>query len=590
MARADWTSDETYIKRLQRRVEDLKQAVGLFERHRRSLELVEAEIANVQLGLADPRSKPDELVARLLREAFPHVSLRITPLRTAVPRPPEGIAVWDWRCELAGAVSELRWATQLLRQKGLFIRPDPKEPVQLLLDPDQQRGKLIFIGHHVRLLDFASRELPDENRGPDMYATRTDPLALKIRQLRSEVTRLCQRVADIQGFEGRVNSIRQYIALLRRLTDRSRDPFQAITPLLDLELIRLDTVKHLGDQVVLEGGAPSRSMLATARRWLRRQARRRGVKIRHEGLQLLFGPPPTAPLEVPDPSAGAPRCSLVAASARGVDVGLAAVQLAAVQGKRGAAVVLGPSRTVISGVVRKDVMCDSALWAVARGVKLAPVRSARDLLLVPDGQRPRAEKILTGAHRGRNRSPLALGLVSTSVGHALSLLRSRLPGVLNAPRPVIFDKHTLSLVGQAPARRWLRLLGAAHGLQLAGKGSALRLESTPPTKLFPVPDPPQPAPPTKLFPVPDPPQPVPPTTPTWGLGQLQLRLLVLGKGRDSFGVVSDGVGTPFVLKRGMLVGKNRSQVIRISRRGIVLLWSGGGVTARVTLSPGVSTR
>jgi len=561
---ADWGSDEIYVQRLQKRVEELRRAVALFERHRRSLELVEAEIANVQLGLADPRSKPDDLVRRLLRDAYPRVTIT---MKAARPRAPRGIAVWTWGCELKGAISELRWATQLLRQKGLFIQPAAREPVQLLPEPDQRRGKLVFIGHHIRLKEIVRRELPDEEPGADIFATRTDPLAVKIKQLRSEVGRLRKQVLDIQGFEARINSIRQYVDLLSRLAKSSRDPFQAITPLLDLELIRFRAIRHLGDRVVVEGEAPSPTALSAARSWLDRQSRRGPVRIRHEALRLLYKPPSTAQLPVPDsasPRKG-PRCTLIASGARSVD-------LARVAARQGAAVVLQGHRAddTISGATT-SLPCDHALAAAAHSMDLALVTSGPDVVALPRKHQARANALL-GKHP--RKGPLhAIDVVSMPLGQALSMLRDQVPGILEAPRATISSARPISLVGNAPVETWLRLVAATRGLQVTTGKDSVRLvpSGSPKTVLFPVPDAKPAAAPAPVL---------------AGLSQLRLRLLVLGRGNESLAVVSDPAGVPTIVKRGVLLGRNRSQVVRIDKKGLTLLWSGGGVTARLILPPG----
>jgi Tfp pilus assembly protein PilP len=73
---------------------------------------------------------------------------------------------------------------------------------------------------------------------------------------------------------------------------------------------------------------------------------------------------------------------------------------------------------------------------------------------------------------------------------------------------------------------------------------------------------------------------------TLGLAELRPSLFVLGRARRSFVVLTAPDGMVSTARRGALIGRNRSQVARIDRRGVRLLWSGGGVTARLLLPAG----
>lgn len=564
---ADWKADEAYVKRLERRLAELKASVALFERHRRELELVEAEIATVQLGLADPRGKPDELVRRLLREAYPRVSIRMEGLATKAP---EGIGVWTWRCHLTGATSELRWATQLLRQKGLFILPSAKEPVKLTLDPDQRRGSLIFVGHHVRLTEIHPKQAPKDHSAGDIFAKRTDPIAARVKLLRAQIARLRDQVTDIRGFEARVNSIKQYIGMLARLTKRASDPFQAITPVLDLELVRFGALEHRGDQVVIDGAALSPSARDAAQSWLRSLSQR-GLRYRADRLQLLYGAPTGVELSVPDTLEGSgPPCTLYAAAARAVDVGMVAAS-------RGAVVACG-AEGAATGRVR-DLPCERALLAMAHAARAALIRDGRDALLVP---LERAEKARQALRRSKARpggKHLALSQAAP-YGQALALLRSLLGwDSLEAPRASVSDPKPTWLVGKGTGRGWLRLLAAARGLEVAGRKRSPQLR--PPGR------------PSTTYPVPEPSRPAGGSTPTAAtqlpLSQLRLRLLVQDRAGHRLAVVTDAAGVPRVVRRGTFLGRNRSQVVRIDESGLTLLWSGGPVTARVVLPLGVES-
>jgi len=566
-ARGDWRSDEAYQRRLQKRVDELRQAVALFEQHRRALDLVEAEIASVQLGLADPKARPDRLVQRLLKQSYPSVRISMTARRT---RAPQGIGVWSWRCRLQGPVGELRWAAQLLRQKGLFIRPSPSEAVQLRLAPEPPHsGTLEFIGYHVRLKDYRPKSLPPEEKGSDSFANRSDPLAVRIRQLRAEVDRLRSKVADIQGFEARINAIKQYVSTLTRLTRQSVDPFQAITPLLDLELIRFDTIKHLGARVVVVGRSISPSALSAAQRWINTEEQRSG---NHYQLEVagLYARPPVGELSVPDSSGlGGPFCSLRAANARAVDVAVATA-------RRGAAVVLhrvGDRDSTISGRI-SNVPCRRALWAAVRGLRMRQTLLGHNVLLAPT-KRPTAA-LVAPRHPG---TPLTLRVIGMPLSRCLSLLRGKLAGsALEAPRAALKATTPVSLLGHGPISVWLGLLAAAAGLEPVQQPRTVRLvpRGNPGQQTLPVPDPPRS---DKREPA--------STLTRQPLSRIRVRLLVLSRApARSYAVVSDGDGEALVVRRGDMLGRNRSQVVRIDRQGLTLLWSGGKITARVALPLG----
>lgn len=571
-ATADWKSDEAYIKRLRARVKQLSKVFALFERHRRALELVEAEIANVQLGLADPLGKPDVLVKKLLKDAYPGVRITMTPRHTKAPH---GIGIWVWRCRIEGAMGELRWATQLLRQKGLFIVPNRSDPVQLLPERDQRRGALVFHGHHIRLKDLPVRMGKHEQIDDALLAKRTDPLAAEIRRLQAEVAQLRTRVAAV-GFEARLESIRMYIELLKGLTRRSIDPFRAITPLLDLELVRFDLIQHEGKRLVIRGATPSKSTRRAARRWLRRHFRRARLRYRIEALDLLYGNAAAVELLVPDDMGGkGPPCRLLTAGAGAVEVGLAASRRAMVVIHRG-----GKGVRRVSGRVKRQP-CERALGAAAAALGLALLREGRDVLLVPQDAATPARAALRRKPPPAGHRLLRLAMVNVPLGRALSRIACQLRGALEAPREAINGKTRVTLLGRAPVATWVRLLGAGSKLWLsahrgrlvlsrkAGGARGRRVPALPPGQV------------RSTFPR---------KAHTLGLALLRPSLFMLQRGRKTFVVLSAPDGSVSIVRRGTLVGRNRSQVARVDRRGVRLLWSGGGVTARLRLPPGEPRR
>jgi hypothetical protein len=566
---ADWTGDEAYIRKLQLQLTKLKTAVALFERHQRELELVEAEIANVQLGLADPRGEPVQLVRKVLGSAFPKIRISMTRIST---RAPTGVSVWRWRCVLKGAVEEIRWATQLLRQKGLFILPDAKEPVQLRLRANQRTGALSFIGHHIRLKESVTGTASEASSGADAYVNRTDHLANKIKQLRTEIAILRRKVEGIRGFEARITAIKQYLTRLRKLTRKAKDPFRAITPLLDLELVNFDTLSHQGRRVMIKGTALSASARRAAMRWLKRSPVK-GVKYVPERLVARANAGTHRQLELPKLDVGGGgRFVLVAQSARPVDIALAAA-------RNGAVVAVGRSSRVVSGRT-KQAPFYMALGAPASALGQALIRDGKHVLLLPRERNTKAINALNSGKRPRRGRKLSL-LRGVGYGEALTLVRS-FTSMLEAPRRAIDAVEPTLLAGRARPLTWLRLLGAAQGLQLVvdkrGKAAQLRPANGSKTESYPVPDP------TRTKNVEDPRRGT-----RHGLSTLRLRLLVLAGRRRSFAVVSAGDGLPLLVRRRAILGKNHSQVVKIDKRGLTLLWSGDGVTARIVLPSGPPT-
>jgi hypothetical protein len=556
--RADWRGDEAHIKRLERQLAELKAAVALFERHRRALELVEAEIANVQLGLADPRGKPVRLVRKVLARTFPKIKLK---MRRTPSRSPRGIGIWRWRCELAGAVEEIRWATQLLRQKGLFILPSPREPVRLVLEDDQRRGTLSFIGHHIRLKYKTPKLLPWTHSRGDALANRTDHLARKIRRLRREITVLRSKVADIQGFEARLKAIKQYLSHLRRLTNKSIDPFQAITPLLDLELIQFDSIVHRGALVLIRGSTPSPSTRVAVDQWLKSYPDKK-TSYRIDRMPLQYAEATKEAIQLPTTArrGRGPRYLIHAARARPVDLG-------ALSSVDGPTVVVGKNRAEISGRIVQAPLRD-LVAGMAKALDLALVRDGTSSLIVSRKRGDSAASALRASRhlKGRKRKRRRLRL-SSPLGATLSLLRRFI--AFKAPGTAIEATEPTFLIGRASPQRWIRLVGAGAGLRLDRVEGDLVLRTGSAGRHRPV------------------------IVPKGGrirettgmqrpLCLVRIRMLSLSR-RKSFAVVSADSGPPILVRRGTVLGRNRSQVVRIGPEGLTLLWSGGRITKRILL-------
>jgi hypothetical protein len=552
-AAADWASDEAYIKRLGQHLKDLQRIADLFLQERRSLELVEFKFAGLQLPLADPDASPEQIVRRVLQKSFPQVNVTMKRLQT---QSPPDVEIWKWRCTLVGAVEEIRWATQLLLRKGLFVRPGRDEPVTLELEPSQQRGKLAFIGHHIRLKQVPVPRLPEMPSGPDLLSSRTDPLTQEIRRLRGELAGLRRRVQDILSFEARVEAMRHVIKQLRALTQDGRDPFRAFTPLLDLELVRYEKLTHSGEEIAIVADAPSESARTAAERWFGKQ-RKRKLRYRVAALGPIYVGPVSKQLSVPgDAGAGGTLCALKLSGARPLDLGLAAAAHAVVS--------VGPERVEVSGVVERAPL-RRALEAAAATAQIAMLWDGDSLLFVPRKAAAEAKRLLAEGARGGGK-PVALRQPAAPVGEALSLLQRFSGEAITAPASL---SGAAGLVGRAGIGSWLRLLGAALGLRVtrdsgwqlrpaggrevalvapkaAGRGARATARELAPLAL------------------------------------VRPRLL-LTCGAKPRAIVAASGGAPLWVKRGMRLGRGRNTVTRVDERGVTVRWSDAGLTAMVLL-------
>ena len=558
-AAADWASDEAYIRGLDKHLKELRRIADLFLHERRSLELVEFKFASLQLALADPDASPEQIVRRVLNKSFPQVKVTMTRLQTS---PPPAVEIWKWRCTLAGAVEEIRWATQLLLRQGLFVVPAPGEPVTLELEPRQRRATLAFIGHHIRLKEMPVPKLPEMPTGPDTLSSRIDPLAQEIRRLRGELTGLRRRVQDILSFEARVEAMRHVIAHLRVLTKDGRDPFRAFTPLLDLELVRYEKLVHSGDEIVVDAAVPSESARQAAERWLKKQ-RQRKLRYRFATLRPMYGEPSAKQLALPEGSGGAegPVCSLRLSGAQPMDLGLASAARAVV--------VVGLDGVQVSGEVEKTSARRGLEAAAAGARELALLRDGDALLLLP-------RKALAKARRSLADAPRAGGRVVTlrrppgSLAEVLAALQRDGREPITAPAPILAGATTAALSGRAKVGGWLRLLGAALGLRLTRDDAGWQLSPAGmrEAKLI--------APKEAAAGSRSPGREIVP------LALLRPRVLVSCAGNVR-AIVAATAGEPIWVRRGARLGRGRATVTRIDRSGVTVRWSDAGLTAQVLL-------
>jgi hypothetical protein len=471
---------------------------------------------------------------------------------------------------MTGRVGELRWATQLLRQKGLFIIPSTEEPVSLAIHPDGRSGKLKFVGHHVRLKEPPRARPPAEPSGGDVFASRTDPPAMKIKRLRKQIAALRERVAHIQGFEARIKSIRRYVKMLGQLTSKAKDPFRAITPVLGLELVRLQLVAHRGAVVSIEGTTFSKRARRTVVRWLEKQADD-DLRYRTDRIGILSAKQVSGKLEVPRGARrGRARVQLIAAGARAAD-------LATLARIRALVVAPGCAGRSVRGTT-PPVTRRSVLAAALHGLGCSLLRVGPGAVMVPRDRASATRALLRKMRRPRGGRPMALRLFGVGYGQSLSSLSAHLRGKLEAPQSAVSDERPVSLTGRARSTQWARLLAAAGslvmertragGLRFHQPGHDGTLSSAP------EPDKEQSRRATGARAAP--------------LARLRVRAVIVPRRRRprAAAILSAGDGRPRLVRRSSRLGRNRSKVTRIDRSGVTVRWSDGGVKARLKLPLG----
>jgi hypothetical protein len=597
-SRADWASDEAYLRKLDLQLADLRSAVAVLERHRRELDMVEAEVLATDLGLADPSGKPDEIVRRELARLRPPLTARMRALPSKTHR---GFETWRWECSIEATLPQLRQALALLQQNGLFILPTSIEPTVLEVDPIREVGRISFVGHHVRLTEPVLPKLPRLG-GAGLFAQRTDPPAVEIKKRLSEITKLRARIVYIQGFEARVIAIRDYLSHLKSLATLARDPLKALQPLLDLELVHLRRARVEGTTVTLEADVPSESIRQTALRILDVSSNAAHV-FRVKSLRISTGAPPTG--DLPDPSDATrgrgPKCNVIASRARAVDLasalskpggawvfveevprtGPAAARAAGASGP-------GPESspalpTAVSGRLTGAPL-DAGLVAGLHALGLVTFVDGDHFLLVPAARSTRAEQALrenlalAQKRSSRGEAAVEFGVAGEPVAQVLTELRGLGSEAIEVPGPVLVEKTVLWLSGRATQRVWLALIAAGLGLRIVESEGTLGLKPLEKeAELLPVPDPDRSRPLKSSRADPG----------DLSLGSSTVRIVVSGGKRMA--VLSDraGRGLPIVATKGIAIGRKRSTVVKIDERGLTLLWPGSrGQRSRIVLPIG----
>jgi len=406
-ARADWVNDEAFLRKLRAHLKELKISVAIFERHRRSLDMVEASISSLQLGLAASDKEPRKIISGLMKGSFPGVRWSTKRLASSKHK---GVKTWRWRLTMEGSPDLLMAATVRLQKLGMFILPGALEPLRLTRGAGSKPWKLSLVGHHVRLRDVPLKPLP-RIKGSDAFARRTDPPALKIKKVLAEISVLRKRIAYIQQFEARINEIKRFLYHLRMLSGMARDPVPQVELARRAELIHVSGVVHEGSRVTISGEVHSPIFRKAALGWLERRCTPQ-LRYKATTLGLRWGPVGKLPdLAAPPRGAarGGPSCTLTTVDATAQVVAAAA----------GAMVAVDKAAAAVTGKMRGRL--NVALEASARGLGLTIVRHGRHAVLVLPGQEDQAKQTLRkGLH------PTHRPARSAAPGSGLSDLRLRL--------------------------------------------------------------------------------------------------------------------------------------------------------------------
>lgn len=576
---ADWDSDEAYIKQLEQYLNELEASVDLFGTYLRTLDMVEAEVSNLQLPLADPQQNPELLVRQILKKSYPKVQMEMHKLSASAP---EGAEIWRWRCQLSGPVEELRWATQLLRQKGLFILPSLNEPMELRLEVNQRWGKLRFIGQHVRLSFSNVLKLPNNSPGDDALAHRTDPLADRIKELQREISSLREKMMGIMGFEMRLDAVKIVIAHLQNLAKSAEPPFRPVTPLLDFDLIQYQSIIHQGKVIKISGKIPSLSARPAILQWLRKRGTPK-IRYQVDKLEPLLYSSPLKNLPIPTDARkiNGPKCDISFGEARPLDIATALALF------NHTAVVVRESKPGerITGQV-KAMPLREAFAAGVKALHLSLIHNKAYSLIIPSEQVSLAEASLAGSPASllktnrtiSSKKGIDLWRGATML-QMLDLVQQEMGITVEIPIS-LKDANSLIFIGSTSPLNWLRLFGAAM---------AYRLENTarPSTvKFVPV----NSAPNAQL-------KAVAAVAPDHeyaesnqqlnqenevSLSQLQVHLLLVCPTKK-LGIVSTLDGPPQTIFPGSALGKGHSRVISLSPHGVTVRWSNAGFKTSVLL-------
>ncbi|MFH1130266.1 MAG: hypothetical protein V1754_02960, partial [Pseudomonadota bacterium] len=455
VARAGWASDEQYVNQLKQKIVEVTRDIAPYESHCHTLNLLESQASGLKTGFAQQNQKPDLVAQKILKQIHPGLQIEMQPLETKQPKDAE---VWRWQCTMRGPLFALKWATEQLRQEGLFILPSANEPVTLKPDTILSFFELSFVGHHVRLGELPVRE-PFKRTGDNLLDLRKDLVATDIIRLQNQLTGLHERVLEIKSLPGRVQQLFEYIKKLKIIAQQSRDPWEAFAPLANLELIHFNKIELQDKNLQIWGDAISSSANAVANEWFA-EMRKDGWKIQVNQMGLLFSQSELPELPVPAETKGQGGLGLLmAVDARPVDFAAAA--------NSHATVVHGRSTDRITGQTSK-VPRDKALTAAIKnlGFELFQGRGFTLLAREPHKLTSKLTSQIQGTTTGKK---LALFTIQTPLSDTLSILGKDGSHEIRVPKWFAESTQLVSLSGYAPQNTWLSLLGAAVGLQTVQK-------------------------------------------------------------------------------------------------------------------------
>lgn len=569
-AHADWDSDQKYIDKTTVQLAQLKTAIRQYAAYEKKLRQYEKELPSVRGGFADPEQHVPTLAEETVRSVHSALRLRMerASAETSASYKKGAADIWRWKVELEGPSFAFTWALRRLRQLGLEAEATASAPMVLTGAKEGQPSRLTFTGRHIRLAAAPKAEKEKKLEIGTALKRRADPQAVKIRKLLKEEHALQLRLNGLRSVEHRVRRLQQYIEYLRKRPPASLHPANAIIPIAQLDLIRIERIEHRGSSIHLWAKAISASARDTALAWLRQQSKK-GPPIRALRVPLLYRDAELALIPSAKTKGWGNRGELLLLQARPMD-------LALVSEPKVAVVVSGDEAT-LSGRVAKATM-GQALDAAANGFSLNISFDKTDSTFLVSSRTSQPAKQKKKQRRGRKQKNAKDGIdifaADIAVSDAFALLRGRTTRQLSVPAALGEAADRISLVGNAPLDTWLRLLGRGLGLRpkfqrrhlklIPLRGSASLQRVYPARSISAL---------GKRL------------VATATLSDLQIRLLWLA-GKKSSAVVSGLNGTPRRVSIGTRLGSGQWQVVAISQRGITVRWQADGMQKDIILPAG----
>jgi hypothetical protein len=573
-AHADWDTDQQYIDKAKAQVTKLKLAIKKYASYEKTLRTYEAELPSVRGGFADPKQKVVKLAEETTRSV--HSGLRIRMQRASGnPKGTKSKAnnladkqnatIWRWQVELEGPSFAFGWALRRLHKLGLEAEATASTPMVLVGATEGQPPKLTFTGRHIRLAPDPEAKKNEKLEIGVALKRRADPQAIKIRKLLKEKHGLQKRLTQLRSVEHRVRRLQRYITYLRKRPPAEVHPANAIIPIAQFDLIRIQRIEHRGKSIHLWAKAISASARDTALNWIRQRSKN-GPPIRALRVPLLYREADLALIRAPKKKSWGKRGELRLFQARPMDLALVS--------KQRAAVVVAADEDPISGRIVKTSMGQALAGAAKRFSLSISLDKKNSTFLVSRASTRKVKTKRSRKKRKKVKKGIDIFASDIAVSDALTLLRGRTTQQMRVPVTLNDATDRVTLIGNAPFKLWLNLLSNGLGLRPKIQRRGLKLVPlrgrTPMRQVYP-------------------------SLSVARLGKrlaanaplsgLQIRLLWLA-GKRSSAVISDLDGSPRRITIGARIGIGQWKVIAIDQRGITVRWQVDGLRKDIILPAG----